>query len=62
LRLLDDLDAVTRQAGGAVYAAKDSCMSAESFQAYYPQWQRLIPFIDPRLSSSFWRRVTTSSE
>ena len=59
LRLLEDLDAVTRQAGGAVYAAKDSCMSAESFQAYYPQWQRLIPFIDPRLSSGFWRRVTT---
>jgi FAD/FMN-containing dehydrogenase len=62
LQLLDELDAVTRQAGGAVYAAKDSRMSAESFQAYYPQWRRLIPFIDPRLSSSFWRRVTTDIE
>jgi FAD/FMN-containing dehydrogenase len=59
LQLLDELDVVTRQAGGAVYAAKDSRMSAESFQAYYPQWRRLIPFIDPRLSSGFWRRVTT---
>ena len=62
LRLLDELDSITRQAGGAVYAAKDSCMSAESFQAYYPQWRRLIPFVDPRLSSGFWRRVTTDVE
>jgi FAD/FMN-containing dehydrogenase len=62
LRLLDELDTVTRQAGGAVYAAKDSRMSAESFQVYYPQWRRLIPFIDPRLSSGFWRRVTADIE
>jgi hypothetical protein len=62
LRLLDDLDTITRQAGGAVNAAKDSRMSAESFQAYFPQWRRLIPFIDSRLSSGFWRRVTAGSE
>lgn len=56
--LLERLDEVTRQAGGAVYPAKDARMSPESFRAYYPQWEQLKPFIDPRFSSSFWRRVT----
>ncbi|NOQ14757.1 MAG: FAD-binding protein [Methyloprofundus sp.] len=56
--LLERLDALTRDAGGAVYPAKDARMSAQSFQSYYPHWQQLSPFIDPRFSSSFWRRVT----
>jgi FAD/FMN-containing dehydrogenase len=61
LRLLEDLDAITRAAGGAVYPAKDARMSAESFQRYFPRWQQLHPFIDPKFSSSFWRRVTGST-
>jgi len=60
--LLDRLDEVTRAAGGAVYPAKDSRMSAESFRAYYPRWKELVPFIDPRFSSSFWRRVTVEEQ
>ena len=58
LELLESLDQVTRAAGGAVYPAKDARMSAESFQAYYPQWRDFASFIDPAFSSSFWRRVT----
>jgi FAD/FMN-containing dehydrogenase len=58
LRLLEELDAITRAAGGAVYPAKDARMSAQSFQQYFPRWQQLRPFIDPKFSSSFWRRVT----
>lgn len=58
LALLEQLDAVTRSAGGAVYPAKDARMSARSFQAYYPQWRAFAAFVDPRFSSSFWRRVT----
>lgn len=58
LHLLDDLDGVVRASGGAVYPAKDARMSAESFQAFYPQWQQFARFIDPQFSSSFWRRVT----
>jgi hypothetical protein len=58
LRLLENLDAVTRAAGGAVYPAKDARMSARSFQQYFPRWQQLQPFIDPKFSSSFWRRVS----
>ncbi len=57
-RLMDQLDEVTRDAGGAVYPAKDARMSAADFQRYFPLWRELQPFIDPRFSSSFWRRVT----
>jgi FAD/FMN-containing dehydrogenase len=60
LRLLDELDAITLSAGGAVYPAKDAHMSAASFQAFFPQWRELVPFIDPNFSSGFWRRVTAS--
>ncbi len=55
--LLDSLDQVTRSCGGAVYPAKDARMSAESFRSYFPRWAELVPYVDPRFSSSFWRRV-----
>ncbi|HYE96469.1 MAG TPA: FAD-binding oxidoreductase, partial [Rubricoccaceae bacterium] len=58
VRLLRSLDDVVREAGGAVYPAKDACMTPASFRAFFPQWQALLPFIDPAFSSSFWRRVT----
>jgi len=61
LRLLESLDQITRSAGGAVYPAKDSRMSPSSFQSYFPAWQEFAKFVDPRFSSSFWRRVTRSS-
>ncbi len=61
LRLLESLDAITRAAGGAVYPAKDARMSAQSFQQYYPAWRQLKDYLDPKFSSSFWRRVTGSS-
>lgn len=57
-RLLDRLDDITREAGGAVYPAKDARMSAESFQSYFPAWQEFAGFVDPAFSSSFWRRVS----
>jgi FAD/FMN-containing dehydrogenase len=56
-RLLDRLDHMTREVGGAVYPAKDARMSAESFQAYFPAWEKFSEYIDPEFSSSFWRRV-----
>jgi FAD/FMN-containing dehydrogenase len=56
-RLVEQLDAVTRQAGGRVYPAKDARMSAESFAAYYPERKRFAAYVDPAFSSSFWRRV-----
>ena len=60
LALLETLDEITRGAGGAVYPAKDARMSAASFQQYFPSWRRFSEFIDPKFSSSFWRRVSGS--
>jgi len=58
LELLQSFDEVVQRAGGALYPAKDARMSAGMFQASYPKWRDLIPYLDPKLSSSFWRRVT----
>ncbi|HSA59929.1 MAG TPA: FAD-binding oxidoreductase [bacterium] len=59
LDLLERLDAVVRGSGGAVYPAKDARMSAAAFQAFFPRWREFAKFVDPKFSSSFWRRVTT---
>jgi len=56
--LLDRLDDIVAAAGGAVYPAKDARMSGDRFRAYFPRWQDMLPHIDPRFSSGFWRRVT----
>jgi FAD/FMN-containing dehydrogenase len=58
LELLNELDAIIIQTGGALYPAKDARMSAHSFQTFYPQWKEFAQYIDPHFSSSFWRRVT----
>jgi FAD/FMN-containing dehydrogenase len=57
LALLEELDHVVRHAGGAVYPAKDARMSPESFRAFFPQWEAFARSMDPKFSSSFWRRV-----
>ena len=56
--LMEKLDEVVRNAGGCVYPAKDARMSPESFKKYFPMWQEFSEYVDPRFSSSFWRRVT----
>jgi FAD/FMN-containing dehydrogenase len=57
LRLFDELDAVVRAAGGALYPAKDARMPGDLFRSAFPAWEAFSTFIDPRFSSSFWRRV-----
>lgn len=58
LALFERLDRLIADGGGAVYPAKDARMSGEHFRAFFPAWEKLGPYIDPRFSSSFWRRVT----
>ena len=60
LQLLDELDKIVLQSAGAVYPAKDARMSAESFQAFFPNWKEFAQYVDPHFSSSFWRRVTAA--
>lgn len=57
LALCDRLDAVVRAAGGALYPAKDARMPPDMFERSFPRLADFVPHIDPRFSSSFWRRV-----
>lgn len=57
LALLDRLDAITTAAKGRVYPAKDGRMSPATFAAGQPNLARFRGSVDPRFSSSFWRRV-----
>jgi FAD/FMN-containing dehydrogenase len=57
LRLLDSLDRIVSAAQGSVYPAKDARMSAEMFKKSFPQWREFERWVDPTMSSSFWRRV-----
>ena len=58
LKLLQSLDEIVQQSGGALYPAKDARMSPALFEASFPHWRSFVPYIDPKMSSSFWRRVT----
>jgi hypothetical protein len=61
LRLLDRLDATVMDAGGAIYPAKDARMSPATFRRSFPRLDEFRAHLDPRLSSSFWRRVGTEA-
>jgi hypothetical protein len=62
LPLLKQLDEVVSACGGALYPAKDARMSPEMFEQSFPQWRQFAEYIDPKLSSSLWRRVTGGGE
>jgi FAD/FMN-containing dehydrogenase len=55
--LLNRLDCIVDDLGGAVYPAKDARLAGASFRRAFPCWQSFASFIDPRFSSGFWRRV-----
>jgi FAD/FMN-containing dehydrogenase len=56
-RLFTTLDAIVGEAGGRLYPAKDGRMPGKLFREGFLNWQEFERFIDPRCSSSFWRRV-----
>jgi FAD/FMN-containing dehydrogenase len=56
-KLLDSLDDIVLEAGGAITPSKDARMSAAAFEASFPQWRSFAQFIDPKMTSSFWQRV-----
>ena len=58
LKLMQSLDEIVRESGGALYPAKDARMSPALFEASFPRWRSFVPYLDPKMSSSFWRRVT----
>jgi FAD/FMN-containing dehydrogenase len=56
--LVDRLARITLDHGGRMYSAKDARMTAEQFQAFYPQWREFARYVDPGFDSAFWQRVT----
>jgi FAD/FMN-containing dehydrogenase len=61
LKLLSELDAIVRDAGGAIYPAKDARMSPQTFSAGFPQLDRFLTSVDPRFSSNLWQRLMTAN-
>jgi FAD/FMN-containing dehydrogenase len=57
LDFLSSLDVIVRENGGVIYPAKDSRMSGADFIHFYPEINEFSKYIDPKFSSSFWRRV-----
>ena len=55
--LLDDLDRIAIEAGGAVNPYKDARMPADVFEASFPRWRTLEALRDPAFVSDFWRRT-----
>ncbi len=62
LALFDELDDIVFAHGGALYPAKDARMSPQAFRRSYPNWEAFAAYVDPKFSSSFWRRVTETDE
>jgi FAD/FMN-containing dehydrogenase len=58
MRLFQDLDDIVLGAGGALYPAKDARMPARMFRAGYARIEEFTGYLDPMMSSSFWRRVS----
>lgn len=57
LKLFEQLDSIVLEHGGRIYPAKDARMSPQSFKEFYPESEKFAEYIDPKISSSFWRRV-----
>lgn len=57
LKLFERLDAVVRDAGGRIYAAKDARMPRDLFESGYPRIQEFLGYRDSGISSALSRRL-----
>lgn len=57
LALLETLDRIAIEAGGAVNPYKDARMGADVFAASFPRWRELEALRDPAFQSDFWQRT-----
>ncbi|RBJ84276.1 FAD-binding oxidoreductase [Pseudomonas sp. MWU12-2534b] len=58
ISLFARMDAIVRESGGRLYAAKDAHMSGSDFRQAYPSWEQLEALRDRSLMSRFWKRVS----
>ncbi|MCB0307867.1 MAG: FAD-binding oxidoreductase [Bdellovibrionales bacterium] len=59
LNLMNRLDNLVADSGGAVYPAKDARMQKQHFEIFFPQFSEFSRWIDPHVSSDFLKRVTS---
>ena len=59
-RLFKELDTIVESAGGRLYLAKDARMSREFFERTYPQFNKIVAYRDPGISSAMSRRLLGS--
>ena len=57
LNLLNELDKVIYQYGGALYPAKDTRMSSKMFRFSFPSLKKFLKSKDPKMNSLFFDRV-----
>ncbi len=57
LKLLNVLDAMVVEAGGAINPYKDARMSPQTFDSSFSQWRKLEELRDPAMVSNFWKRT-----
>ncbi|MEA3535068.1 FAD-binding oxidoreductase [Rhizobium sp. CC-YZS058] len=62
LKLLDALDAIVLEAGGAINPYKDARMRPETFVASFPNYRNLEALRDPAMVSNFWTRTALAVE
>ena len=55
--LFNRLDHIVREAGGALYPAKDARMPREIFQFSYPKLNEFFKYVDEGFSSHFIERM-----
>jgi FAD/FMN-containing dehydrogenase len=58
--LFERLDAIVREAGGRIYAAKDARMPRDLFESGYPRLAEFLQYRDPGISSAMSRRLIGS--
>ncbi len=59
-KLFARLDAIVREAGGAIYCGKDARMPQDLFVSGYPRLAEFLKFRDPGISSALSRRLMGS--
>lgn len=57
LKLFDRLDSIVKEAGGRLYPAKDTRMKRETFIDGYPNFEVFMKQMDPKVSSTFIKRI-----
>jgi FAD/FMN-containing dehydrogenase len=57
IKLFKRLHNIVFENGGAIYPAKDACMTPEEFKLSFPNLDEFLKYTDPAFASDFWRRI-----